>query len=277
MWYLLLHLFIYFSFICTTIVAPLPIVVLHGIDSSSEQLQPFCDWIMHKFNEKVFNIEIGNGGKTSLYSPLTDQVNELCKSIYGIEELKAGFDFIGMSQGGLIARGYVERCNLYPVRNLITLVTPHGGIYCKKPDISNYAYNTFFQQHLSIAGYWRNPTMIETYLGKCSYLPLINNEVEHNSSKKQAQHIRSLANFVMVWSPYDEILCPPESGKFSMLAENLDVLPLQETELYEKDLLGLKYLADNKRLHIVETNCTHVDHRNEICYGQLYSILKPFI
>ena len=108
-----------------------PVVILHGLESSSEKMIPLCDWINDTFSRKVINIEIGNGEKTSLYTPLPEQLTELCNTIYKTKELEKGFDFIGISQGGLLARGYVEQCNDYPVRNLITLVSPHGGAFLK--------------------------------------------------------------------------------------------------------------------------------------------------
>ena len=122
-----------------------PLVVLHGIDSTSEQLKPFCDWLGTTFNKKVFNLEIGNGEKTSLYTPLTEQLNELCDIIYDTDELRNGFDFIGMSQGGILARGYVEHCNKYPVHNLITMVSPHGGIFFESSHITDLMYSSFMQ------------------------------------------------------------------------------------------------------------------------------------
>ena len=97
-----------------------PIVVLHGLESSIEKMVPLCEWIEDNFNRKVINIEIGNGEKTSLYTPLPEQLDELCDIIYNNKALENGFDFIGISQGGLLARGYVEQCNDYPVYNLIT-------------------------------------------------------------------------------------------------------------------------------------------------------------
>lgn len=253
----------------------LPVVVMHGLDSSSLNMEPFSSWIAAEFNTKVFNLEIGNGEKTSLYMPMTDQLGELCATIYATEELRDGFNFIGMSQGGLLARGYVERCNLSPVVNLITLVSPHGGEYLKT--INTDMYSSFAQAHLSIAGYWRNPREMPAYLTKCSYLPLLNNEKENKGSQAQKKQMQSLANFVMVWSPADAVLSPPESGKFSFFDENLNVISLEDTEIYEADLLGLKYLNDQARLHTYQTNCSHVDHRNPICYSQLYDILKNFL
>ena len=81
----------------------------------------------------------------------------------------------------------------------------------------------------------------------------------------------------MIWSPMDTVLDPPESGKFSFFNEDFEVIPLEKTELYQNDSLGLKFLNLLGRLHMYETNCSHVDHRNPICFGQIYDILKKFL
>lgn len=258
-----------------SIISAMPVVVLHGLDSSSEELNPLCDWIKDTFDVNVFNLEIGNGDKTSLYTPLTYQLEELCETIYGIDELKDGFNFIGMSQGGLLARGYVEQCNLYPVINLITLVTPHGGEYIST--IHFNLYTNFFQNYLSIAGYWRDPQQLDQYLSKCRYLPILNNEIQTAESDNQLNQMKSLMNFVLIWSPYDTVLSPAESGKFSFFSDNFKIIDLFDTDLYKKDLLGLKYLDEEDRLHIYETNCSHTDHRNPVCFSQLYPIFIEYL
>lgn len=256
-------------------VNPLPIVVLHGIDSSSQDLAPFCSWLTNTFSETVINIEIDNGKRASVYMSMSQQVEKLCQKIYSYEELKNGFNFIGMSQGGLLARGYVERCNDFPVANLITLVSPHGGIYFPNNKIN--MYDTLIQEHFSVAGYWRDPTNIVLYLKDCHYLPFINNALPHTEYENQKANIMTLANLVLVWSPNDVILSPPESAIFSVYAEDLAVMSLFDTDLYNEDRLGLKYLNEQNRLHLYETNCSHVDHRNPACYAQLHPILAKYL
>ena len=252
----------------------IPVVVLHGLESSRVNMEPFCEWLKESFDVPVFNIEIGNGEKTSLYVPLTEQLQELCETIYNIDELQYGFNFIGMSQGGLLARGYVEQCNLYPVVNLITLVTPHGGEYLS---VINFdMYSAFFQKHFSVASYWRNPNDLVNYYNKCSYLPILNNEINNSYSLKHIGNIISLTNFIMIWSSFDSVLNPPESGKFSFFDKTLSVIPLEDTELFKDDLLGLRFLNESGRLHVYETNCSHVDHRNPVCYSQIYDILTIY-
>jgi palmitoyl-protein thioesterase len=138
-------------------------------------------------------------------------------------------------------------------------------------------YSDFFQKHLSIASYWRDPRQLNSYLVKCLYLPILNNEINNSFAESQTDHIKNLSNFVMIWSPFDTVLNPPESGKFSFLDDSLNIVRLEDTDLYKNDLLGLKFLNENNRLHMYETNCTHVDHRNPICYSQLYDILNQYL
>jgi palmitoyl-protein thioesterase len=277
MYHLLLIFLLFFSFLTTILSSP--IVVLHGIASSAEKMNAFSNWLVQEFNTDVYNLEIGNGEKTSLYTPMLIQLEELCANIYEIEKLKTGFHFIGMSQGGLLARGYVERCNLYPVINLITMVSPHGGAF-KMDTTKINMYAPFMQDHFSLAGYWRDPLRREEYLNKCTYLPILNNEKiikETNISLLQKNNLKKIDNFILIWSPKDDVLIPPESGKFSFYDETYKIIPLEDTRIYKEDTLGLKYLNENKKLHFHETNCTHVDHRDPICYRQIYEILKIYL
>lgn len=252
-----------------------PIVLLHGVASDAENTKELADWLKITFNRQVINIELGNGIDTSL-TPMNFQLELLCKTIYDIPELESGFDFIGMSQGGLLARGYVEYCNKYKVLNLITLVSPHGGVFYKSP-ILNFVkiYSPEMQKKYSFTNYWRNPIDYELYLDNSTYLAQLNNERSINYDNKK--NIESLKNFVMVFSPFDSVVIPPQSAIFSLLDSELDIVPLFDTELYKQDWLGLQKLDKENKLWLYKTNCTHMEHRQPICFPQLYDILKKFI
>ena len=205
--------------------------------------------------------------------PLNKQLDILCDTLYKMPALEAGFDFIGMSQGGLLARGYVEKCNKYPVRNLINLVSPNGGVI---EDIDINMYTPFNQAHLSISGYWRDPLQVETYLHDCLYLPILNNERETALSAVYKKNIQSLSNYVVIWSPFDTTVNPSESGKFSVYDTDYNVIPLELTDMYIEDWLGLRSLAEEGRFNSYETNCSHVEHRDPVCFGQLYEIFTTY-
>ena len=140
-------------------------------------------------------------------------------------------------------------------------------------------YSDFTQSHLSFSGYWRDSLILDTYFHKCRYLPLLNNELllETNISIIQMNNIKSLNNFVMIWSPYDDVIQPAESGIFSFYDELLNIVPIEDTLLYKNDVLGLKFLNDKNAFHKYKTNCTHVQHRDPICFYQLYNILQQYL
>ena len=255
----------------------LPIVVLHGIVSNVEKIQIFSDWVEYAFKRKVFNVEIGDGQITSLFMPLDKQLDILCKNIYAEPTLQDGFDFIGISQGGLLARGYVQRCNAFPVRNLINLVSPNGGVFIDFKYVTGDMYKPIWQNSLSISGYWRDPNALDDYVLNCSYLPIINNEKPTALSSQYKERILSLQNFVVIWSPNDHILTPPESGKFSVFDSNYNIIPLEDTSLYINDLLGLRELAHRGNLGMFETNCSHQEHKDPMCFEQLYKILHIYL
>jgi palmitoyl-protein thioesterase len=253
----------------------IPIVLLHGVVSDAANTQDLANWIGTTFNRKVLNIELGNGIDTSL-TPMEAQLDLLCNIIYDLPELKSGFDFIGMSQGGILARGYVEYCNEYKVENLITLVSPHGGVFYKNP-ILNFVkiYSPEMQAKYSFTNYWRNPIDYELYLKNSTYLAGLNNEKFMCYENKK--NIESLKNFVMVFSPFDTVVIPPQSGIFSLYDSDLDIVPLKDTELYKQDLLGLQKLDKENKLWLYKTNCTHMEHRQLVCFPQLFDIFKYYL
>ena len=257
----------------------IPVVVLHGILSSAKQTKNLSDWISTTFDRVVFNIEVGSGAMTSAFTPMTFQTKVLCETIYEIDELSDGFDFIGISQGGLLARAYVETCNKYPVRNLITLVSPHGGITQNETlhQILPNIYEHEQQSYLSFSGYWRNSSDLDEYFKKCRFLPWLNNEVLTNMSKDYAFNMKMLVNFVLVWSDNDDVVYPKESAKFSFLDKDNNLVGIEDTDLYKNDDLGLRFLDETGSFHIHSVSCAHDKVKHSSCNNELYDILVNYL
>ena len=255
-----------------------PVVLLHGLESHAENLEQLAEWIRKSFNRTVYNIELGDGDDYSMDTPIVQQIEEFKLTVENISELSNGFDFVGISQGGLIGRGYVQYYNTntsFNVNNLITLVSPHGGVFHKYFGFINF-YRTTMQEKLSFTNYWRDPTNLIKYKLFSSFLADANNE-KLIKNKLYKENLERLNNFVMVYSKIDEIVKPPESGIFAFYDSDLNVINLTETELFKQDWLGLKNLQEKNSLHMFSTNCTHVEHREPICFPQLYPILSQFL
>ena len=268
---------IYTIMLLFQIIYAYPTVLMHGVLASDANMAELKNMLELNFKIDVYNMEIGNGAMTSILTPIDSQLDILCKKIYKIDALKDGFNFIGMSQGGLLARGYVEYCNKYPVVNLITLASPNAGVFYKTSLADNY-YEPAKQEGLSITNYWRDPYRYDVYLSNSTYLAELNEEVLSNSIINDLDIVK---NFIMVWSPLDEIIMPPESGKFSLQFVNdageLKLQEITETELYKSGRLGLKNLNENGRLKIFQTDCTHSQHKEPECFHQLKPLFEQYL
>jgi len=283
---------------------PTPIVLLHGITSDTSELEPVVEWLKSRLPNQVYNIEIGNGRRNSLFKTMDWQLKELCLAIYAIPQLEDGFNFIGMSQGGLLARGYVQRCNRFPVRNLITWVSPHNGVYGFNEIYFDWqkVYTPFYQGLYSFAGYWKDPYQYESYLANSTFLPYLNNESPNLEAyaergfdfQRNREQILSLDNFVMIWSGNDDVISPPQSERFEFYDivcgtrqtpgcrerfanDSLKVQDFFNSSQYVKDLLGLRTLYHSGKLHMLETNCTHSGHKTQECFPQLEELTFPFL
>jgi len=256
---------------------PLPIVLMHGILSDTTKMEPVVNWLRENTGGAVvLPIEIGNGKQDSAALTMPEQLGRFCQSIRENEPILAGgFNLIGISQGGLLARGYVQKCADFPVQNLITWVTPHGGVY---PYSDPLIYTDAAQAKNSYPGYWRDPYQYNNYLTQSAYLADLNNENPGENSTVYRNRIISLDNLVLIWSSVDDVLEPPESGKFATYAVNrfpLAVVDAPETLIWTR--LGLDILNSTSRLHIYETDCKHADHISIDCLEAWKHYTLPYL
>jgi palmitoyl-protein thioesterase len=256
-------------FLSVAVATERPVVLMHGIESNAANMVELANWVSVTFNRTVVNVELGDGDNYSTKTPLWQQIDAFREVVSNLTD---GFDFIGISQGGLIGRGYVSRYNSPPIANMITLVSPHGGVYDKNLGFIDF-YGPIAQATLSFAGYWRDPTQLVKYHLFSSFLPTLNGE----KPLKRNKYLQALTNFAMVFSPNDEIIKPPSSGIFDTFAEDGTILPLENNPIYTEDWIGLKVLNETGRLHMHQTNCTHVEHRMPVCFSQLYPIFAQFL
>jgi palmitoyl-protein thioesterase len=135
--------------------------------------------------------------------------------------------------------------------------------------IENYTYkllySSMFQKYVSFAGYWHDPLHHQEYLAKCSFLPYLNNEVDHDLAALYKKNICSLNCMVLVKSDNDDIIDPVESCHFGFYKEGdpYQMVTLEESTLYKEDRLGLKTLAETGRLFLKEATCTHTNYQED--------------
>lgn len=74
-------------------------------------------------------MEIGSGKTTSMFEKIDWQVHQACRSLRNDPDyIGKEINIVGISQGGLISRSIVEKCDGLDVHTLFTYGSPHQGV-----------------------------------------------------------------------------------------------------------------------------------------------------
>ena len=201
-------------------------------------------------------------------------------------QLSSGFHAIGFSQGNNVIRGYIARYNEPTVHTFISVNGVNAGVGAvpgclPKKDMdtvqlggicdllieqaSRRAYSVWTQQHSFQANYWRDPrpTEHEKY-AEFSQLAHWNNEGHVNETLKD--NYAKTKKFVWVMASDDSMVWPKE-GEHWGAADPKDpfhsVLPMNETEWYQKDLFGLRSAQEAGKNYFEEFEGDHLQFKLE--------------
>ncbi|KAJ9575901.1 hypothetical protein L9F63_007213 [Diploptera punctata] len=215
------------------------------------------------------------------------QVEEVCKQLNDDEQLENGYNAIGFSQGGQFLRAIAQRCPSPPMLNLITIGSQHQGVYglpyCLYPkrwcdyarELLTYgAYLSWVQDYLVQAEYWHDPMKEDEYKAKSIFLADINNE--RGKNKTYIKNMLKLKNFVMVKFNNDTMVEPKETEWFGYYkpGQATEVMSLQESDLYNKDRLGLKQMDKLGKLKFLAVDGNHL-HFTEDWF--IENIINPYL
>jgi len=121
------------------------------------------------------------------------------------------------------------------------------------------AYDDYVQSFLTQAEYWKDPYHLPEYLEKSVFLADINNE---RTTKNQTykENLITLENFVMVKFGNDTMVQPKDSEWFEFYApdQDKDIIPLNQSDIYTQDWIGLQTLDENNKLHFVPCDGNHL-------------------
>ncbi|KAF7637727.1 hypothetical protein Mgra_00002702 [Meloidogyne graminicola] len=226
-----------------------PVVIWHGMGDSC------CNPLSMSYIKKliqtnipgiyVYSVMLGNNIAEDIekgfFSNMNEQIQIVCEILKKDQNLINGYNAIGFSQGGLFMRAIAQRCPYPPIKNLISIGGPQQGVF-----------------GIVQAQFWHDPTRIEDYRNKNIFLPELNCEIKCNSTYKK--NMLKLQNFVLVQFLKDEEIQPKESAWFGFYSENdtEKIIPMEQTNLYKQDLIGLKTLEKTGRLHFLSINGKHL-------------------
>jgi palmitoyl-protein thioesterase len=185
---------------------------------------------------------------------------------------------MGLSQGSLLARYIVESCPIAGhVRNYLSIGGPNMGVTdvpeCQSGAICEYVnyvarnlvYFKLIQNYLGPAGYFRDPTHMDSYLTDSVFLPYLNNESGDDATKAAVKARFSALNAAMlVMFTEDSVVYPKESEWFQQL--NLDLVTveaLEDSTFFKEDFIGLRSLIEAGKVELVSIVGDHLEFSAE--------------
>lgn len=106
-----------------------PILLVHGIICNSGVWQPFARWLTQQSAGSVESISLYPAFVSidQYAEQLHQKIESLC-STYGVAQIR----LVGHSMGGLVIRAYLHRYGATRVHRVVTLGSPHQGVYVKR-------------------------------------------------------------------------------------------------------------------------------------------------
>lgn len=237
-----------------------PTILIHGIGGDTRDLENLKASLEDR-NVPVYNIEVGNGKIDSIFMNMNTQCRLLSENIESLG-IDGKINLIGISQGGLLARCYVEKYShkLNKVHSLITYGTPHMGIFIPFLEIPYLEY-------------WKNPYKYNDYLETNDFLVYLNNEKYHENMDLYRMNLMGVDNFATIWSSIDQVISPYQSAYFEFYNisaaknnEQLTIVDFFESDTYLLDKIGLKSLYVENKLFIKKYDCQHEEFKSPKCY-----------
>jgi len=251
----------------------LPLAVFHGIGDSCSfpGTTDFVDYLKEKLKTEVKCIEQGNGFFTSWFMKFHKQSEMACDSIRNDPLFQGEFSVLGISQGALIARHIIQKCNIKgKVKRFVSISGPHMGIagvprlncgwLCDiiNKGVGKLMYYGAVQEHLGPAGYFKDKYHMDSFLEFSSFLADLNNEkVEKSQAYKD--RFGNLEKAVFIMNESDTVVNPASSAWFEFYEDSKDnVVPLRESKFYKEDFIGLKELDVKGNVNFVKLSGDHI-------------------
>lgn len=263
----------------------IPLAIFHGLGDDCKF--PGMHSFVKHFNETlgVYTkcIEVGNGSEDSWLESMSKQAAQACAEIKADPHLANGYNVLGLSQGGLLARSVVEQCDV-KVYKMSTMGGPHMGV-AKVPECLNGwfcntvnffvdlgVYSSVAQSNVGPAGYFKDQYTYKLYLEKSNFLANLNNEKSAKNSTYKA-NFGALEGVQLIKFTKDTVVDPQESEWFGYFAnDSNNVTTLNQTQLYQEDFIGLKGLYDSGKVQFVAIDAQHL----QMTTAEIDQYIVPF-
>ena len=248
-----------------------PIAVFHGIVDSCEMknTSTLVNDLRRDLGVHVECIEIGNGFIDTIMEDLHSQVEEACEKIKANPNFQSKFSILGISQGTLIGRYIIEKCQMKgQVMRYMSFDGPQMGIgsipkltcgtFCDF--LVNITAPLFYKMkdRIAPAAYFRYKYDQEYYELHNTFLKMLNNE-NNEKDEEIKRRFSNLEKVKLIKSKDDSVIVPRDSSWFMFYDfEGKEIVPLEESQFYKKDFIGLRKLNEEGKVIFATFRDEHV-------------------
>lgn len=262
----------FFLFHIIVLISSLPVAIIHGFyDSCKNAYFPsLVNLIKYNLGDYATCLETGEGSD-SLSLSIEEQAKIACEKINENEKFRGDFSILSISQGGLIGRYIIQKCEMKgTVKKLVSFGGPMlgtskvpyclNGVFCFIINslVDYFVYGKTIQKNIGPAGYYRTASHLDEYKSSESFLVQLNNEGK-TFDEKSKERFTQLESLMLIGFKEDKMISPKETAEFWEYDENFNLVPMNQTEVYTRDLFGLKTLAQKNRIHIHYLDGEHID------------------
>ena len=253
-----------------------PIAIFHGIVDSckSNKNKQLVNDLSQDLGVYVECVEVLGGYWDSVLKPLSKQFDAACAAINANEHFQGKFDIIGFSQGTVISRYIIEKCEMKgQVEKFLSFNGPQMGIgsipkltcgtFCNW--LIGLSAPVFYKMRDKVgpAAYFRYRYNQEYYVENNILLKMLNNENEEKDPEVY-KRFSSLEKVMLVKNKKDSVITPVESSWFEFYDfEGNEIVPLRESNFYLEDWIGFKKLDEEGKLIFEEFEGEHVIYSDE--------------
>lgn len=193
-----------------------PVVLMHGLGDagSNPGMQSLAQSIMTKYPGSYATAVDVADGFFSFITPVRDQIDQFAAAVRADPKLANGFNVVGLSQGGIVVRGYVEIYNDPPVYNMVSICGVLNGVFdcplevqiipflCDLFKSNPYRFLFNGSIPLSFSDYFVTSMNHSLYLTENTVLPDLNNQLPTKNATYTA-NFKSLNQAVLVEATED--------------------------------------------------------------------------
>lgn len=265
-----------------------PVAIFHGIGDFC--LRPGMSSIEKYFSSQLNYtytrcIETG-GSALDWFTSFESQAIKGCEQIKQDPNFSGDFSVVGISQGALLARYIIEKCDMSGrVKKYVSIGGPQMGVgkfphcgsgfICKAVNgiVSRGIYLSFVQSHVGPAGYFKTHSNYESFLKYSSFLADLNNEKSEKNDNYKKRFL-GLEKVLLIKFTEDTMIIPKETAHFSFYDKEGKVQKLEDSQFYQDDYIGVKQLALENKIIFMDLEGDHLNFDREDITYYMIPILK---